>query len=79
MNSPTRSADVSALAGVFFEVSTLNTDFLTARQFKPTINVDRLVVLRNLIGLGHIWVEIVLAVEGTWLHRAVESKTNAHC
>ena len=78
MNTSTSSADVRALTSVFFEVSALNSDALSTWQFKPTIDVDRLVVLRDLISLWHIWVEVVLAVEGARLHLAVESKSNTH-
>ena len=69
---------MGALAGVFFKVSALNSDALATWQFKPTINVDRLVVLRDLIGLWHIGIEVVLAVKSAWLHFAVESKSNTH-
>ena len=78
MNTSTGSTDMSALTSVFFEVSALNSDALATWQFKPTIDVYRLVVLRNLIGLWHIWIEVVLAVEGAWLHRAVQSQTDTH-
>ena len=79
MDSTSRAPDVCALACVLFEMSPFNADPLSAWQLEPTIDIDRLVVLRDLIGLGHIGIEVVLAVEGTRLHRAVQGKSDTHC
>ena len=56
---------MGALSRVFFKVSALNTNAFATRQLQPTIDIDGLVVLRNLIRLGHVWIEIILAMEGT--------------
>ena len=65
MNTTASTTDMGALSRVFFKVSALNTNAFATRQFQPTIDIDGLVVLRNLIRLGHVWIEIILAMEGT--------------
>ena len=78
MNTAAGSTDVRALARVFFEVCALDTDALAAGQFEPTVDVERNVVLRDLVRLGHVGVEVVLAVERAGLHRAVEGQADSH-
>ena len=69
---------VGALAGVFFEVGALDANLLAAGKRQETIDVDRLVVLADLIRLGHVGVEVVLAVKRAGLNGAVERKANTH-
>jgi len=67
------------LARVFFQVRALDADAHVSRQHHEAIDVDRLVVLADLIGLRHVLVEVVLAVKRAWLHCAIERKTKANC
>ena len=69
---------MGALSRVFFKVSALNTNAFATRQFQPTIDVNRLVILRNLIRLRHVGIEIIFAMEGACLHSAVQGQSNTH-
>ena len=79
MNSSAGTAEVRRLSGVLFEMSPLDVNANVSRQHEMSIDVERLVVLADLVRLGKIGVEVVLAVEGAGLHAAVERKTDAHC
>ena len=72
------TAEVGALAGVFFEVRALDADLLAARKLEETIDVDRLVVLTDLICLGHVGVEVVLAMKRARLDGAVQCQPYTH-
>ena len=75
----TAASDVGGLAGVLLHVGPLDTDAFARRQLQPTVDIDRLVVLRDLIVLGHVGIEVVLAMEYRRFHRAVQRLTNGHC
>ena len=57
------AADVGRLAGVLLEVGPLDADAGAVGQVEPAVDVERLVVLADLVRLGHVRVEVVLAVE----------------
>ena len=63
MNTARCATDVRALARVFFEMCSFYSDTNFAWQHQKTIDVERLVVLADLIRLGHIGIEIVLAMK----------------
>ena len=48
-------------------------------QFEVTVEVDGLVVLADLIVLGHVRIEVVLSVKDGWLHPAVQGRPYPHC
>ena len=78
MDAATAAADVRRLAGVLFQVGSLDTDADAAGQVEPSVDADRLVVLADLVRLGHVGIEVVLAGEGRAPHRAVERQTQPH-
>ena len=78
MNTSGSATNVGALTSVFFEVSAFNTNTCSAWQHEETIDVQRNVILTNLVRLWHVWIEVVLAVEYAGLNAAVQSNTNAH-
>ena len=63
MNTARCATNMGALACVFFEMRSFYPNTNIAWQDQKTIDVERLVVLTNLICLGHIGVEIVLAMK----------------
>ena len=73
-----RATEVGALAGVFFEVCTLDADASAVGQGEEPVDVQRLVVLADLVRLGHVGIEVVLAVERARLNGAVQRQTDAH-
>jgi hypothetical protein len=55
---------VNGLSGILFHVNSLNANLLPGsvnRDFNESVFADRLVVLRNLISLGKIWIKIILS------------------
>ena len=78
MDATARAADVGALARVLLEVGALDTDAHTVREIEEAVDVERLVVLADLVRLRHVGVEVVLAVERARLDRAVEGRADAH-
>ena len=60
-------------------MSTLNTDAHITRQHHEPINVDRLVILRNLIRLCEVLVKVVFAVKRACLHSAIEREAKTDC
>ena len=60
---PPAAADVGGLAGVLLEVGPLDADPVAVGQVEPAVDVERLVVLADLVRLGHVGIEVVLAVE----------------
>ncbi len=74
----TATAEVGALAGVLFEVGALHPDACAVGQGEEPVDVQRLVVLADLVGLGHVRVEVVLAMEGARPHGAVQRQADAH-
>ena len=78
VNSATGPTEVCALPCVFFEVSALDADAGSVGQREEPIDIQRLVVLTDLICLGHVGIEVVLAVERARPNRAVQCQTDAH-
>ena len=78
MNSSLGSTEVRGLARVLLQMRTFHTDTYVARQHQPTIDVQRLVVLTDLICLREVGIEVVLSVEGARLHSTVECKPESH-
>ena len=78
VDSPTRAADVSRLAGVLLQVGALDADPESIGKVEPAVDTDRLVVLTDLVRLGHVRVEVVLAGKGRTLHRAVDGQAEPH-
>ena len=60
---PAAAADVGRLAGVLFDVRAHDADADAVGQVEPAVDVDRLVVLADLVVLRHVGIEVVLAVE----------------
>ena len=63
MNTARCATNMRALACVFFEMRSFYSNANIAWQDQKTIDVERLVVLTDLICLGHIRIEIVLAMK----------------
>ena len=78
VDATTRAADMRALAGVFLHVCALDADSHPVGKFEVPVDVEWLVVLADLICLGHVGVEVVLAVKGAGLDGAVEGGADAH-
>ncbi len=70
--------DVGRLARVLLQVRAFDADADAAGQVEPAVDADRLVVLADLIRLGHVRVEVVLAGERRALHPAVERQSEPH-
>ena len=66
------AAEVRRLAGVLFHVGALDADARAVGQLEPAVDVDRPVVLGDLVVLRHVRVEVVLPVEDRRLDRAVQ-------
>ena len=77
-----REAFVKILGGVFFQVKTRDADpFLGPANFdfEPATGSERQFVLRDLIALGQVRVEVILAGEaGMLVDRAVQRERSAH-
>jgi hypothetical protein len=69
---------VGRLACVLFQVGAHNADASPVRQFQPTVDVDGDVVLADLVVLGHVGIEVVLAVEYGRLHPGVQRRPDPH-
>ena len=78
VDPPAGAADVRRLAGVLLEVGPLDADARAVGQVEPAVDVERLVVLADLVRLRHVGIEVVLAVERARLDRAVEGQPDAH-
>src|SRR5579863_6313952 len=74
---PAAAADVGGLARVLLHVGADYADPFTARQLQPPVDIDRDVVLADLVVLRHVGVEIVFPVEQGRLHRAVQGGADA--
>ncbi len=74
----TAAADVRRLAGVFFHMGTLDAYPAVVGQLQPAVDIDGRVVLADLIVLGHVRVEVILAVEQRRPDLAVERQPDAH-
>ena len=57
------AADVGGLAGVLLDVGPLDADPRAVGQLEPAVDVDRLVVLADLVVLRHVRIEVVLPGE----------------
>ena len=75
---PPAATDVGPLAGVLLEVGALDADAHAVGQVEPAVDVERLVVLADLVLLRHVRIEVVLPVERPRLDRAVERRADAH-
>ena len=78
MDPAVGAADVGRLAGVLLDVGPLDADADPVGQVEPAVDVERDVVLADLVRLRHVRVEVVLAVEDARLHGAVERQPDAH-
>ena len=76
MDPTAGAADVGGLAGVLLDVGPLDADALARRQLEPAVDVERLVVLGDLVVLRHVRVEVVLPVEEAGLDLAVERQAD---
>src|SRR6185437_12227185 len=77
-------AFVDAFAGVFFHVQARDADALCSAacrgHFDPSVLGQRLVVLGNLIALGQVGVEVILAGEdGARADFAIQSERGQRC
>ena len=72
-----RPAEVRGLARVLFEVGSLDADPGAVGQVEEALGVDRLVVLADLVVLGHVGIEVVLAVEARGPDLAVQGGADA--
>ena len=78
MDTATRPTEVSRLARVFFQVRALDADAHVTRQHQVPVDVQRLVVLADLIRLRQVGIEVVLTVERARLHRAIEGESKSN-
>ena len=80
--NPPAIADVSRFAGVLLHVGTLDADpsgLTVDRDIEVAVMTDRDVELGDLIALGEVCVEVVLAVEDRTLrHLAIDGKADRH-
>src|SRR4051812_39056542 len=75
---PAGGTDVGGLAGVLLHVGAGDTDAGAVGQVEVAADVDRLVVLADLIVLRHVRIEVVLPVEDARLDGAVQRFADAH-
>src|SRR5579859_1894620 len=75
---PAAPADVGRLARVLLEMGAQDPHPPATRRLQPAVDVDRLVVLGDLVVLGHVRIEVVLAVEDRRLHLAVQRRADPH-
>ena len=68
------AAHVGRLARVLFEMGPLDADLFARGELERSLDVDGLVVLRDLEVLRHVGIEVVLPGEHRRLHRAVEGQ-----
>ena len=78
MDAAATSALMGGLARVLFEVGALHTNPSPIGEIQPTVHIERNVVLADLIGLWHIGIEVVLAMKGAGLHRAIQRQADPH-
>ena len=78
MDTARCTTHMCALARVLFEMRALNTNDNTAWKFQVSVCIQRQVVLTDLIRLGLIGIEVVLAVEDALLDAAVQRKPDSH-
>ena len=78
VNTASCTANMSALASVFFKMRAFNTNGGSTRQLKKAVDIQWNVVLADLIRLWHVWIEIVLTVKDARLNCAVQRNTNTH-
>src|ERR1700737_3457431 len=69
---------MGGLAGVLFHVGALDAHPGPVGEGEPSIDVDRLVVLGDLVVLGLVGIEVVLSVEGGRPDLAVERGADGH-
>ena len=74
----TAATGVGVLAGVLLDMGAFDADASSIRQIEPTVDIDRTVELTDLIVLGHIGVEVVLAGEHRRFDTAMQGPTQAH-
>ena len=73
-----RGSGVGRLAGVLLHVGALDADPVAVGQVEVAVDVERLVVLADLVVLGLVRVEVVLAVEGRRPDVAVQGGPDGH-
>jgi hypothetical protein len=78
MDATTGAAEVRALAGVLLHVGPFDADPRAVGKGQEAVDVERLVVLADLVGLRHVGIEVVLAVERARLDGAVQCHSDAH-
>ncbi len=78
MDAPAPAPDVGGLASVLLHVGPGDADTRAVGQVEPAADVERLVVLTDLVVLGHVRIEIVLPVEDRRLHCAMQSQPHPH-
>ena len=74
----TTATDVGGLAGVLFDVGSLDTDDRAVGEGELAIGVGRLVVLRGLKVLGHVGIEVVLPRHDRRADLTTERPAEAH-
>ena len=70
--------NVGRLARVLLEVRTFDADPRAVGELQPPVDVERKVVLADLVVLGHVGIEVVLAVEDRRPHLAVQGRADPH-
>ena len=78
MDAAAGATHVCRLARVLLEVRPLDADARAVGQLQPAVDVERLVVLADLVRLRHVGVEVVLAVERARPDLAVEGESDPH-
>ena len=69
---------MGALAGVLLEMGALHPDHRAIGQGERTVDIQRLVILRDLIRLRHVGIEVVLPGEHTRTDLAPERQPDPH-
>ena len=78
MNTATRPTHMSALARVLLQMRPLHTNNGTIRQRQRAIDIQRQVILRDLVRLRHVGIEVVLPREHTRTDLAPERQPDPH-
>ena len=74
----TASTGMGVLAGVFFDMRTLDAHTGAIREIEPSVDIDRSIELSDLIVLGHVRIEVVLASKYGRFDRALKRSTQSH-